>query len=77
MERESLKECLVFFCWTKGGFIFYKIVLRGIRISEDFRHRSAWPILKRNQAAKFLNNFQIHFVLFSQENNVFKKRIMY
>ena len=28
------------------------------------RDRSAWPVLKHNQAAKFLKNFQVHFVLF-------------
>ena len=70
--KGKFKECLVFFQWTKEGF-FYKIVLRGIRNSENFRHRSAWPVLKRNQAAKFLKNFQVHFVLFSQENNVLKR----
>ena len=36
---------------------------------------SAWPVLKRNQAAKFLKNFQVHFVLFSQENNVLKREL--
>ena len=72
--KGKFKECLVFFQWTKEGF-FYKIVLRGIRNSENFRHRSAWPVLKRNQAAKFLKNFQVHFVLFSQENNVLKREL--
>ena len=33
--------------------------------------RSAWPVLKRHQAAKFLKNFQVHFVLYCQENEVF------
>ena len=33
--------------------------------------RSAWPVLKRHQAAKFLKNFQAHFVLCIQENDVF------
>ena len=43
------------------------ILLRGVRNSQNFHHgrdRSAWPVLKHNQAAKFLKNFQVHFVLF-------------
>ena len=43
------------------------IVLRGIRNSQNFhygRDRSAWPVLKHNQAAKFSKNFQVHVVLF-------------
>ena len=70
--KRKFKRMLSFLLVDKGRLFFYKIVLRGIQISEDFRHRSDWPVLKCNQAAKFLKNFQIHFVLFSQENNVFK-----
>ena len=34
---------------------------------------SAWHILKRNQVAKFLKNLEVYFVLYTQENDVFKK----
>lgn len=36
---------------------------------------SAWHILKRNQVAKFLKNLEVYFVLYTQENDVFKKEI--
>ena len=36
---------------------------------------SAWPVLKRNQVAKFLKNFELYFVLYTQENDIFKKEI--
>ena len=37
--------------------------------------RSTWPVLKRNQAAKCMKNFQVHFVVYSQENYILKKII--
>ena len=57
----------------KGRLFFIKLSfeefkIHGIFISAD---RSAWPVLKRHQAAKFLKNFQVHFVLYCQENYVF------
>ena len=45
--------------FTKSSFEKYEI--HEIFITAD---RSAWPVLKRNQAAKFLKNFQVHFVLY-------------
>ena len=33
--------------------------------------RSAWPVFKRHQVAKFFTNFQVNFVLCSQESDVF------
>ena len=36
MGRESLKECLVFFWWTKEAAFLYKIFIRGIRNSRNF-----------------------------------------
>ena len=36
---------------------------------------SAWPVLKWNQVAKFLKNFEVYFVLYTQENDIFKKEI--
>ena len=57
----------------KGRLFFIKLSfeefkIHGIFITAD---RSALPVLKRHQAAKFLKNFQVHFVLYSQENYVF------
>ena len=57
----------------KGRLFFIKLAFEefkthGIFITAD---RSAWPVLKRHQAAKCLKNFQVHFVLYSQENYVF------
>ena len=52
--------------FTKLSFEEFKI--RGSFITAD---RSAWPVLKRHQAANFLKNFQVHFVLYSHENYVF------
>ena len=67
--KGNFKECLVFFKLTKKGFFYIKLFfeefkIRGIFITAD---RSAWPVLKRHQAAKFLKNFQAHFVLYSKK----------
>ena len=69
MGKESSKESLVFFKLTKEGFSgfiklsFEEFKIHGIFITAD---RSALLVLKRHQAAKFLKNFQVHFVLYSQ-----------
>ena len=56
----------------KGTLSFIKLSFEKFKIHEIFitADRSAWPVLKRHQAAKFLKNFQVHFVLYSQENEV-------
>ena len=61
------------FLQVEGRLFFIKLSfeefkIHGIFITAD---RSAWPVLKRHQAAKFLKNFQVHFVLYSQENYAF------
>ena len=74
MGKEFSKESLVFFKLTKedfSGFIklsFEEFKIHGIFITAD---RSALLVLKRHQAAKFLKNFQVHFVLCCQENYAF------
>ena len=62
MGRERSKECLVFFSWRKEGFCLQNCPFEEFEIHESFNtaDRSAWPVLKRNQAAK---NFHVHFVL--------------
>ena len=71
--KGSFKRMLSFLQDDKGRLFFLKTVLRGIQNEEIFStaDRSTWPVLKRHQAAKFLKNFQVHFVLCSQENYVF------
>ena len=52
----------------KGGRFFKKkLSFEEFKIHEIFitADRSAWPVLKHRQAAKFLKNFQVHFVLYS------------
>ena len=79
MGKETSKECLVFFKLTKERLFFLKLSfeefkIHGIFITAD---QSAWPVLKHHQAAKFLKNFQLHFVLYSQENYVFVNILSY
>ena len=74
MGKESSKESLVFFKLTKEGFCsFIKLSFEEFKIHELFitADRSALLVLKHHQAAKFLKNFQVHFVLHSQENYAF------
>ena len=57
-------NCLVFFKLTKEGVSLLYYPSRSLNtrnfITAD---RSTWPVLKRHQAAKFLTNFQVLFVL--------------
>ena len=71
--KGNLKRMLSFLQVDKGRLFFIKLSfeefkIHGIFITAD---RSALPVLKRHQAAKFLKNFQVHFVLYSQENYAF------
>ena len=61
----------------KGSLFFTKLSFDEFEIHEIFitADRSAWPVLKRNQAAKFLKNFQVHRADYSQENYVFKWKL--
>ena len=77
MGRESSEEWSVSFSGLREAFL-YKIVLQGNRTQEKIfftADRSACPILKRNQAPKFLENFQVHFVLYSQEITFLKESL--
>ena len=66
------KRMLNFLLVDKGKLFFTKLSFEEFEINEIFitAGRTAWPVLKRsrqrNQAAKFLKNFQVHFVLYSQ-----------
>ena len=69
-RKGNFKTMLSFLQVNKGRLFFLKLSfeefkIHGIFITAD---RSAWPVLKRHQAAKFLKNFQVHLVLHSQEN---------
>ena len=76
MGRESSKEWSVFFSWQRKAFLYQ---IEEFKIHRIFTtaDRSDLPVLKPNQAAKLLKNFQVHFVLYSQENYVFKRKFMY
>ena len=69
------KRILIFFLkLTKEGFSgFIKLSFEEFKIHRSFitAERSALFVLKRHQAGKFLKNFQVHFVLYSQENYAF------
>ena len=73
MGKETSKECLGFFQVDKGRLFPIKLSFEEFKIQEIFitADQSAWPVLKRHQAVKFLKNFQVHFVLCSQENYAF------
>ena len=71
--KGNFKRMLSFLQVDKERLLFIKLSFEESKIHETFvtADRSAWPVLKRHQAAKFLKNFQVHFVLYSQENDVF------
>ena len=71
--KGNFKRMLSFLQVDKERVLFIKLSFEESKIHETFvtADQSAWPVLKRHQAAKFLKNFQIHFVLYSQENDVF------
>ena len=73
MGKETSKERLGFFQVDEGRLFIKKLSFEEFKIQEIFitADRSAWLVLKRHQAAKFLKNFQVHFVLYCQENDVF------
>ena len=71
--KGNFKRRLRFFQVDKGRLFPIKLSFEKFKIQEIFitADRSAWPVLKRHQAVKFLKNFQVHFVLYGQENDVF------
>ena len=77
MEKESSNKCSVFFLWTKKVF-GYEIVLPGIQ--RCFLHGEGQSILFWNstKAAKFLktSSFRYIFLLYGQENYVFKREFV-
>ena len=66
--KGRFKRMLNFLLMDKGRLSFTESSFEKFEIHEFFitADRSARPVLKRNQAAKFLKNFQIRFVLYSQ-----------
>ena len=59
------KRILSFLQVDKERVLFIKLSFEESKIHETFvtADRSALLVLKRHQAAKFLKNFQVHFVL--------------
>ena len=66
--KEKFKRMFSFLLTEKGRLFFTKSSFEKFEIHKIFitADRNAWPVLKRNQAAKFLKNFQVHFVPHSQ-----------
>ena len=71
--KGNFKRMLSFLQVDKGRLFFIKLSFVELKIHEIFitADRSAWPVLKRHQVAKFLKNFQVNFVLCSQESDIF------
>ena len=63
--KGKFKRILTFLLVENGTLFFTKSSFEKFEIHEIFitAEGSAWPVLKRNQAAKFFKNFQAHFVL--------------
>ena len=64
--KGKFKRMLSFLLVENGRLFFTKSSFEKFESHEIFitADQSAWPVLKRNQAAKFLKNFQLHFVLY-------------
>ena len=64
--KGKFKRMLSFLLVKNGRLFFTKSSFEKFEIHEIFitADRSAWPVLKRNQAATFWKNFQVHFVLY-------------
>ena len=58
MERESSKECSVFFLWRKGSFSSRNCPLRNSALLSS-RWTSAWSVLKCNQGNKVFAKFYL------------------
>ena len=71
--KGNFKRMLSFLQVDKGRLFFIKLSFEDFTIHEIFItvDRSAWPVLKRHQVAKFLKKFQVNFVLCIQESDVF------
>ena len=57
------------FSFCRGREAFRKEIVYGVFSLQ----LSAWSVLKCNQAAKFLLNFQVHFALYGHENYVLER----
>ena len=64
--KGKFKRMLSFLLVENGRLFFTKSSFEKFEIHKIFitGDQSAWPVLKRNQAAKFLKNFQVHLVLY-------------
>ena len=71
--KGNFKRMLSFLQVDKERLFFIKLSFVEFKIHEIFimADWSAWPVLKRHQVAKFWKNFQVNFVLCSQESDVF------
>ena len=74
--KKAQKKAEFSFCGQRKAF-HYEIVLRGIQ--PYFPHGGALgmysAVLKCNQGSDVLENFEVHFLLYGQENYVFKRNL--
>ena len=77
--KGKFKRMLSCLLVDKGRLFFTKLSFEEFEIHEIFitADRSAWPVLKRNQAAKFMKNVRVHFVLYCEKKYVFKWKFLY
>ena len=68
--KGKFKRMLSCLLVDKGRLFFTKLSFEEFEIHEIFitADRSAWPVLRRNQAAKFMKNVRVHFVLYCEKN---------
>ena len=73
-KEKVQKNAQLSFCGEREAF-HLEIILRGIQ--PCFLHGGAHELRNATKSAKFLLNFQVHFVLYGQDNYVFERKFMY
>ena len=68
--KGNFKRMLSFLQVDKGRLFFVKLSFVEFKIHDIFITADR-SVLKRHQVAKFMKNFQVNFVLCSQESDVF------
>ena len=74
----KFKRKLSFLFVGKGNLLLSALWNCSSRNSTLFASRwSVWPVLNCNQGSDVLENFEVHFLLYGQGNNFFKRKFMY
>ena len=72
MERESSNECSVFFWWTKESVMVTKSSFEEFNNVFFPTKGKMFCFEIQRKEVKFLKTFQVRFLLYGQENYVFK-----